>query len=327
MPAQAYHRKTPCLPDRIYLINPDGNRYYSIYQGYASFEKTVPDYQCEVIVEYLPDNPEQFYLRSWEGTYFKRSTSSVEGVFVAYYTKSLIPDTIPFTLLDVGIKDTFVFRTPDGVFVVPHLQEDPQVSGKMDILSVTAQSDMAWIKVGQPVLSAAITNIDYNTDPSETTITELTPEIALSTMIRNDSTSDTITQNLTYSYLVSDVGTWSSTIGGSLATKISGEVEIPFLAEGGVEVTLTVNGSYTWGGSTTHTKTVTSSSTVAVPPMMKAVATILIKKSIIDIPFTYTESIWYRSGGYEEVKKSGVYHNVESWKVDVQVDDWESMPW
>ena len=253
MPAQAYHRKTPCLPDRIYLINPDGNRYYSIYQGYASFEKTVPDYQCEVIVEYLPDNPEQFYLRSWEGTYFKRSTSSVEGVFVAYYTKSLIPDTIPFTLLDVRIKDTFVFRTPDGVFVVPHLQEDPQVPDKMDILSVTAQSDMAWIKVGQPVLSAAITNIEYNTDPSETTITELTPEIALSTMIRNDSTSDTITQNLTYSYLVSDVGTWSSTIGGSLATKISGKVEIPFLAEGGVEVTLTVNGSYTWGGSTTHT--------------------------------------------------------------------------
>jgi hypothetical protein len=170
-----------------------------------------------------------------------------------------------------------------------------------------------------------ITSIDYNTDPSETTITELSPEIALSTMVRNDSTSDTITQNLTYSHLVSDVGTWTTTIGASLAVKISADVKTPLLGQRGVEVTATVNGSHAWGGSMTHTKTVTSSSTVAVPLGMKAVATILIKKSIIDVPFTYTKSIWYRSGGVEVAKKSGVYHNVESWKVDVQVDDWQQM--
>jgi hypothetical protein len=321
--AQAYQRKTPCLPDRIYLIDPQG-RYYSIDQGSASFEKTEPDLQCEVIVEYLSDNPEQFYLRSWEGTYFEYYDSA-GNVFVGGNDKSITSDTIPFTLLDVaGVEDTFVFRTPGRVFLVPQLQPDPNFNGK--ILSVTPQSHSAWIKVGEPVLYAVITSVDYNTDPSETSITELQPEIALSTMVRNDSTSDTITQNLTYSYLVSDVGTWTTTIGASLATKISGKLEIPFLGKAGVEVTVTVDASHAWGGSKTITKTVTSSSAVAVPPMMMAVATILIKKSIIDIPFTYTKSIWYRSGGYEEVTKSGVYHNVESWKVDVQVDDWEPMP-
>lgn len=250
------------------------------------------------------------------------------GVLVGGNDKTLTPGkAVPFTLLDVGGgKDTFVFRTPYGVFLAPWLKDDPDY-GPDKVLDVATQSHSAEIKVGEPVLHAVITSIDYNTDPTETSITQLQPEIALSTMVRNDSTSDTITQNLTYSYLVSDVGTWSTTIGGSLAIKLSDKVKIPLLADSGVEVTVTVNASYTWGGSTTHTKTVTSSSTVAVPPMMKAVATILIKKSIIDIPFTYTESIWYRSGGYEEVKKSGIYNNVESWTVDVKVDDWEQMPW
>ncbi|KIJ98194.1 hypothetical protein K443DRAFT_133567 [Laccaria amethystina LaAM-08-1] len=287
--------------------------------GNASFEKTEPDYQCEVIVEYLSDNPEQFYLRSWEGTYFEYFGfgTSPHNVFVAD-SKSIQSSTVPFTLLDIGVKDTFVFRTPEGAFVQPLVL--PDYNTQTDVLPVTAQSDSARIKVGEPVLHAVITKIKYNTDPSETTITELTPEIALSTMVRNDSTSD-ITETLAYSYLVSDVGTWTTTIGASVTKKASTKVEIPFLFEGEVEVSATVNASCAWGGSTTHTKTVTSSSTVAVPPMMKAVASILIRKSIIDIPFTYTKSIWYRSGGYEEVKKSGVYHNVESWNVDVQVDN------
>ncbi|EDR05809.1 uncharacterized protein LACBIDRAFT_329415 [Laccaria bicolor S238N-H82] len=306
---------------QIYLIDPQG-RYYSIYEGIASFEKTEPDLQCEVIVEYLADNPEQFYLQSWEGTYFEYFGS---GVLIASFNKSIIPNAILFTLLDVaGIKDTFVFCTPYGVFIVPQLKSDPNFADSK-ILVVTAQSDLVWIKVSEPVLYAVITSINYNTDPSETSITKLQPEIALSTMVHNDSSSDTITQNLTYSYLVSDVSTWTTTIGGSLSTRISGKVEIPFLAETGVETTYTVNTSYTWGGSTTHAKTVTSSSAIAIPPMKKVVATILIKKSIIDIPFTYTKSIWYRSGRYEEVMKSGVYHNIELWGVDVQVDDWHKI--
>ncbi|EDR05910.1 uncharacterized protein LACBIDRAFT_329413 [Laccaria bicolor S238N-H82] len=69
-------------------------------QGYASFEKTMPDYQCEVLVEYLADNPEQFYLWSWEGTYFKHSTSSVEGVFVAYISRITNPLSTAFTTFE-----------------------------------------------------------------------------------------------------------------------------------------------------------------------------------------------------------------------------------
>jgi hypothetical protein len=138
--AQAYQRKTPCLPDRIYLIDSQG-RYYSVSMGYASFEKTEPDYECEVMVEYLSDNPEQFCLRSYEGAYFEyyASGSSAQGVLVSGSNKPVQSKTILFTLLDVGVKDTFVFRTLDWAFVVPQLQSDPNLNNKMDILRVTRQ--------------------------------------------------------------------------------------------------------------------------------------------------------------------------------------------
>jgi hypothetical protein len=182
----------------------------------------------------------------------------------------------------------------------------------------------ATIKATQSYLKRIVSDPVYDTQSS--TITNCTPEIAFKTTVRNDSNSDDFTESLTYTYVVSETGSWTDTLGGSVAIKASFEVGIPKLAEGKVEVTVTPSYSHTWEGSDSLTKTVTSTSAVAVPPKKKAIATVLVYKAIIDVPFSYIESTWYVDGTYEEVTKpGGVYNNVESYQVDIDVKDWDDV--
>lgn len=311
----AYERKTPCLPNRICLRNGAGH-YHS---SGDDLSKDVPDHTCEVIVEYLLSDPEKFHLRTWEGNYFVyRGDSFVD---ITSHTDSDIPNNpIEFIALDLD-NNIFVFRASNGKFLAP----------RFDLRGLLHLSDFnsAKITVAELIIKRVVSDFVYDTDGS--TVTELTPEIALSTTIRNDSESNSFTQTLTYSYLTSVVGTWSNTFGGSLTVKTTFATKIPFLVEGKIEASATVNYSHTEGGSVTTTKTVTSTSVLAVPALKKGVATILIKKAIIDVPFTYTETTWYQSGKFEDVTKKGIYRNVESYRVDVRVTNdkghkgWESI--
>jgi hypothetical protein len=306
----ASDRKTVGLPEKIYLINPSSGKYYSMSdQGVLSFIAT-PDYTCEVTVEYGSDN-ESFFLRSYGGDYFDYSAALKDYVTLTTSTSNSL--TIPFTLLDLEAEDTFVFRADNGLFLHPETITNGQGLILSDFTS-------AAIKVSKTFIKRVVTDPVY--DVNSATTTTFTPEVALKTTVRNDSASDSFTQTLEYSYAVSHVGTWTNTIGVAVSIGVSGKVDIPFLDDQvGIQVTGTVSDTLTLKGSETVTKTVKSTSTVAVPPNKKAIATVLILRATIDVPFTYTESTWYECGRFEEVTKSGIYHNIESYKVDVQVTD------
>lgn len=306
--ATAYERKTPSLPNKIYLSNSNG-QYFSVYQGLISL-KDKPDYTCVVLVEYLTDNLELFYLRCWEGSYWE--ISDAYHCF-QWKNKTVNAATIQFTLLDVKAKDTFAFRTGNGDFI--QLDDDSFVLGQL----VPGEFPAATVVVSKAFIRRVVSDPVYDTQSS--VVTDMIPDVALKMTVRNDSDSDKFTETLTYSYEVSRMGSWTTTSGQEVAIAASAKFGIPFLnaAKVGVEVTVTVNHKKSLTGSKTNTNTVTSTSKVAVPPNSQALATVLIFKATIDVPFTYTESTWYNDGTYEEVTQNGIYNNVESYQVDVQV--------
>jgi len=174
------------------------------------------------------------------------------------------------------------------------------------------------------IVQAAIKNeiFDVNYDISGAQIREATPVIALSTSVRNDSDGDA-NQTLTYSYEKSKVGTWNNTAGVTLGVSTTFSAGVPFVASAEFEVSVSASYSHEWGGEEGETETISSSTTVTVPPKKKARATIIIRNAQIDVGFTYKERILWMNGQSEEKVKTGVYKNVDSWHVDVQLDNWE----
>ena len=304
-------RRTPWLADKIYLIRSSDDCYYSMADGCATVEKTTPDPSCEVTVEYLPSNPDEFYLRTCKGGYFqyhKKKKKQNEGHVVHTPSKKFPKRPISFTLLDIGDSEpgTFVFRASNGKFLVLKVNAKNRV--------VLGGFQDAKIKIGDPTIKKLISNIEYDLESS--TIADLTPEVALKTTVRNDSQSNS-TQALTYLYLVSHTGSWTNAIGVALPSSAVGGAKVPCLVDG----TIITSENYSHVELCSNVETKTATSSVSVPASTRGVATVLIYKALIQVPFTYTEAVWYRSGEYSEATKSGTYSNVVTYGVDVELTD------
>ncbi|KAK0505340.1 hypothetical protein EDD18DRAFT_1128846 [Armillaria luteobubalina] len=180
--------------------------------------------------------------------------------------------------------------------------------------------DASRFEIVQAAIKNEIINVEY--DINGATVREAAPIIALSTSVRNDSDGDA-SQALQYSYEHSKVGTWNNTAGITLGMSTTFSAGVPFVASAEYEISVSASYSHEWGGQEGTTETVTSTTTVTVPPKKKARATIIIRNAQIDVGFTYTERILWANGTNEEAKKTGVYNNVDSWHVDVQLDNWE----
>ena len=61
---------------------------------------------------------------------------------------------------------------------------------------------------------------------------------------------------------------------------------------------------------------------ITIPAGKKGKATVLIKREEIDVSFTCKEKIVYITGETKINNKNEVYNNVESYTVDVDVEDW-----
>ncbi|KAK0479701.1 hypothetical protein IW261DRAFT_1419776 [Armillaria novae-zelandiae] len=174
------------------------------------------------------------------------------------------------------------------------------------------------------IVQATIKNeiFDVKYDISGAQVREAAPVIALSTSVRNDS-DGSANQTLTYSYSKSKVGTWNDTVGVTLGVSMTFSAGVPVVKDTKFQVSVSASYSHQWGGQEGETETVSSSTTVTVPPKKKAQATIIIRNAQIDVGFTYKERILWTNGQSEENVKTGVYKNVDSWHVDVQLDNWE----
>lgn len=269
--------------------------------------KTIPDPSCEVTVEYLPSNPDEFYLRTSQGGYFQFHKKK-NGHIDHSPTKKFPKRPISFTLLDLGDSgtDTYVFRATNGRFLNLTVNEKNRV--------ILGGFEGAKIRIGDPSIKKLTRNIVYALESS--TITDLTPEIVLKTTVRNDSQSGS-TQSLTYSYLVSHKGSWTNAIGVALPADTVAKAKIPCLVDG--RITTAENYSHVELRSNIETKTATS--LVSIPASTRGVASVLIYKAQIQVPFTYNEEVWYQSGQHNELTKHGTYSNVVTYGVDVELTD------
>ena len=177
--------------------------------------------------------------------------------------------------------------------------------------------------VSEPIISKDIYDVVY--DLPKTVMTNVPPTIALSTTVRNDSRTTEVLQTLTYSYTRSKVGTWNNVAGIEVGAEASFSAGVPFIGSADFKLSVTTSYSHEWGGSEGTDETVTSSTQITVPAGKKAEATVLIKREEIDVSFTYKEEIVYKTGDRKISNKKGVYNNVESYTVNVQVDDWEDI--
>jgi hypothetical protein len=292
------------LPDKIYLMNSDG-QYYSCSGGVVTVEKTFPDSSCMVTVEYLPNNPNEFYLRTCEGAYFQYHKLPRKGNHIDHKVNPKEPKKRPitFSLLDLEEEDTFIFRSSNGAFMTLRVNAKNRIT--------LGGFEHAKIKVGDPAIKKLITNLAYDLETS--TITDLSPEVVLKTAVRNDSPSDSF-QTITYSYIVSNIGSWTNRVGAALPPNVVGS-QIPCLVDGIIAIAQ----NYSEMLSKFETKTATS--TISVSAKTKGVATVLIYKAIIHVPFTYTEQIWYQSGSFEKLSKQGAYKSNVTYGVDIELTD------
>ena len=174
------------------------------------------------------------------------------------------------------------------------------------------------------ILQAAIKNevIDVQYDIPGGKVREAPPVIALSTDVFNRSDVD-VEQTLTYSYEKWTVGTWNNTAGIEIGVKSTFEAGVPFIASAEFEISVTASYSHEWGGEDGKKEIITTSTTILVPAHKKGRATVIVRNAQLDVGFTYTEKILWSDGESEEATKTGIYHNVDSWHVDVVLENLE----
>ena len=98
---------------------------------------------------------------------------------------------------------------------------------------------------------------------------------------------------------------------------------VPFISSIDFQIHITASYSHEWGGSVGEEETISSSTQITVPAGKKGMATVIVRKQKIYVPFTCRERILYKDGSTKAKDKNGAYENVESYHVDVQVGDWD----
>lgn len=182
--------------------------------------------------------------------------------------------------------------------------------------------DSCLVQIIQAAVKNDITDIQY--DIAGGKVVEVAPIIALSTTVRND-TYNVITQTLAYSYERWKDGTWNNAAGIDIGQDICFKAGVPFVSNAEFDISVSPQSWHKWGGEEGVKETVNASVTITIPPKKKARVTIIVKNIQINVGFTYMQKVLWVNGENDVEKKNGMYQNVDSWHVDVVLDNWEDI--
>ena len=176
--------------------------------------------------------------------------------------------------------------------------------------------------VSEPIISKEIISIVY--DLPNALMADVPSLVALDTTVRNDSQTSDVVEKLPYSYTRFKVGTWKNVAGVEIGAEVWFEAGVPVISSDS-DSTLSLPPPYRhkWGGSEGTEETITSFTQITIPAGKKGKVKVLVLRKKIDVPFIYKEEIVYKDRKTKINDKKGVYNNVESYTVDVQVGDWE----
>jgi len=287
-------------------LQADNNQFLSRWGNNGlMFKKSDPDEYCSFKVEVLGTN--EIALQADNGQWFTRW-----GPQDLECHKDSIDEYCHFRVINLG-ENKIGMRGDTGKWV--SRWDNGIAAAKTNI------DQYCHFKIGEPIINKEIRDVEYDTGSAR--IDQLNPLVALNTNVQNPSNDITITQTLEYSYEKSETGTWNNTFGVEIGVSTEFKTGVPFIAEGKIAVSVTTSYSHEFGGSTGKTKTVNSSTQVAIPPRTKAKAKVMILQASISVPFTYKTRRTYITGRVDELPGSGVYNNVESYTVNSEVYDQE----
>ena len=297
------------LPKWVYIKDRDG-RYLAVRSGHIyaniTFQNGDPDLNCAF--EAVPTGP-QYTFKGKGG-----------GCIIRYYSgwySCSVGSTISFHIITATGNLVYLKDNYGSPLFMSNELNDSGAPVAHDYINESSQFEILAASIKNE-----ITDVQYNIPDGK--VREAAPLIALSTSVRNDS-DGSVNQTLTYSYEKSSVGTWNNTAGIEIGAKTSFSAGVPFVASAQFEISVSASYSHSWGGQEGEKETITSSTTVTVPPKKKARATIIVRNAQIDVGFTYTQEILWSNGQSEKSVKNGIYKNVDSWHVDVELDNWEDV--
>jgi hypothetical protein len=94
---------------------------------------------------------------------------------------------------------------------------------------------------------------------------------------------------------------------------------VPFFAESKIELSAKGNYSHQQGSSSSEETTIESTCEANVPANSRGEVIITAKRVKISVPFKYTERITYTDDKVERILRTGTYHGVESYDIDVKL--------
>lgn len=148
-----------------------------------------------------------------------------------------------------------------------------------------------------------------------------TPFLAGTTTLTNNKDQvDTMSVEITYQ----DQKSYTFSRGFSLKAGVTTTIEtgVPFVAEGKIEVSFEISGSFQWDTTTTTTTSVTAQGSVPVPANSTVTVHYVGTRGTCNVPYSYTQQDQSSTTGeityYDQT--DGIYHGVSYYNFDFVVE-------
>ncbi|EJF66437.1 hypothetical protein DICSQDRAFT_158296 [Dichomitus squalens LYAD-421 SS1] len=320
------------LPEYVYFKNPDGKYLKHLPNNIGwyglKWEPTKPDLDTRFKIVQIPDHPGKFYVTGPAEDYYTTVYNHKNSGSTKLYDtdQSKLPSNAPspypdalWRIVSLGGDDIYLIRNATydrpTVFLSNNDNQryklwDHNNDSWLDVVRTTTYAnDSNKIKVERAALKTEVYDVKYNVEDAD--LVELQPTIAIEKVLENNTGSEG-SQSVAYTYTKSDEGTWNNVAGIELGQSFEFDAKVPFVAKGKLEISFTESYQHEWGGSTIKSTSVTTTTNITVPAHTKVKLTVLIYKTQLNIPFTYTERVTLYDGSVITTKnKEGIYYNVQ----------------
>lgn len=167
-----------------------------------------------------------------------------------------------------------------------------------------------------PVADYEIREINYELDKAEI-LSQGKTQLDQIEWANDDSES--LDFNLSETYSVEEVSSWSDSLKAKVGVETNFKVGIPIFADGKVKVSVEVENMYTWSGSTKRTKSWTVNQPIKIRPRMKALIFIKTSMSTISVPYTLEGTLIFNSGDRWGGEIKGRYNGSNSHDITAEI--------
>lgn len=340
--AQDLRSKRVILPRRINIrvaataanTKEQDHRYLSRSKTGLKFKKGLPDRHCVWIVgDQRESGDEVMTLKGQTGNACIGTYAHVEFGQTQHHL--LYKEGLEGTQACCELKITFTkdhkfayisLASHDGYFLFP---ESSMVTLKTESktfpslvhmvpLRLTSASERCRFEIIEPCISQDIHDIVYKTVPSS--ITPLPPLVVLETFVNNINSHTDIKETLKYSYSKSKSGTWSDKLGTLYGCKVGISTTVPSLNLRS-ELSMSSTTEHQWGETRGQQEIMESSTEVTAKAGQQTRVKVMIERSVMEVEFTYKQTVNYNDGTQETYDRVGIYSNLELYRVIVEGND------